>query len=639
MNHVHQDRRRALIIAAACLAAALLIGLAYPLAIPPVLAGDGSEYLLMLQAWFDHASPDLRPADIEAMDLVVPSERPFSRLVDPWAGFVQARNGRWYSMHFWLYPLLGVPAKLIFRIAGAGEFAALQSANVFCFILAVCFAFFNGSRERSRRLLFIALAAVGPVIWLLRWPHPEVFTWCCAMVSLTLLGRKRHGLAAAAAAVGSLQNPPLILLALLPLAITASRRQGRQALNAAAGLLPALIAPFFYLYHYGVSSLIADSGGVDFLLISPMRTLSFFADLNQGMLPYVPLLLLLGIAGAVTALVRRRWDAVGLAAVIAGIILLIQSAPNWNNGTAGMLRYAVWMTPLFAWLAAEQLTISRWPLRALVVAGLLLQAVLVFRAGETTYVHPSPLAAWAMDRFPTLVHPEPEIFTERQVGRDGDWDTRLPVGFIGADGSMVKILAEVKSLEQIARRFGLDQGEIPGLVHRLDHPYFDVLYLHPPRGLIKVVEPVDWGEQALQTGLRWDLVDLPGAILHPEARFRLEVVNSARYRFWGESSGARFPLTFICRIFEDGEELSFFPVHAPLDIAPGETVLLPVRVTLPRRPGRFRVELQAALRSLVWDERRAGFSVEVLGVDDRSYLARVVRNETESHPRQDPAGS
>ncbi len=618
--------------AAACLAVALVVGPTYPLVVPPVLAGDGSEYLLMLQSWFDHASPDLRQADIDALDLLVPSDRLFSRMVDPWAGFVEARNGRWYSMHFWLYPLLAVPAKFVYRIAGVSEFGALQSVNAFCFVLTFCFAWVQGNRERSRRLLFIALAVVGPVLWFLRWPHPELFTWCCVMVSLTLLGRKRHGLAAAAAAVGSLQNPPLILLALLPLAIAAICRQRRQALQAAAGLLPALAAPLFYLYHYGTPSLISHSGGVDFFLISPMRTISFFADLNQGMLPYVPLLLLLGVAGAVTALVRRHWECVGLAALTACIILLIQTAPNWNNGTAGMLRYAIWITPLFAWLAAEQLTIKRRALWGLLVAGLLLQAFLVFKAGEVDYIKTSPLAAWALDRFPALVHPEPEIFTERQVGRDGGWQKRLPVGFIGSDGSMIKLLAGEESLPWLARRFGLEEEQVPGMVHRLGHPFPDVLYLHPPRGLIKVVEPESWGKEALETGLHWDLVDLPGAVLDPEIRFRIEVTNSARYRFWGESSGARYPLTWICRIFEDCEELRFFPVHAPLDIAPGETVHLPVRARLPRRPGTFDIELQAALRMLVWDDRLIRFRVEVLGVDDRSYLARVVRDGSQDAP-------
>jgi hypothetical protein len=161
---------------------------------------------------------------------------------------------------------------------------------------------------------------------------------------------------------------------------------------------------------------------------------------------------------------------------------------------------------------------------------------------------------------------------------------------------------------------------------RLRHP-LDLVYLHPPRGAIKVVEPVNWGDKALRTGIRWDLVDLPGAILNPEVRFRLEVVNSARYRFWGATSGARYPLTFTGRLFEDGEELSFFQVPVPLDIAPGETVLLPVRVTLPRRPGTFDIELQVALRLLVWDQRRSGFSVEVLGADEQSFLGRVTRNE------------
>ncbi len=43
---------------------------------------------------------------------------------------------------------------------------------------------------------------------------------------------------------------------------------------------------------------------------------------------------------------RRLSGGGTVAAALAGMILLVQSTPNWNHGTAGMIRYAVWMTPL-----------------------------------------------------------------------------------------------------------------------------------------------------------------------------------------------------------------------------------------------------------------------------------------------------
>lgn len=539
-----KKRRRALIVAA-CLLATLVLGFSYLRVIPPLLAGDSGEYLLMLQAWVGHASPDLRPADVEALDRVIPSAKPFSSLRDPYSGFLEARNGRWYSIHFWLYPLLGVPAGLVLRLAGASEFAALQVVNVVCFVLAVCFAFCYGNPQRSRRLPFLALAAIGPVLWLLRWPHPEVFTWCCALVSLTLLGRERYGLAAAAAAVGSLQNPPLVFLALLPAALALVRRQWRRILPAAAGLLPAFLAPLFYWVLYGTPNLIAASGGTNWSHISLSRSWSFFADLNQGMLPYVPALLLFGLAGATLALVRRQAVGIGVAAALAGMVVAIQATSNWNHGAAGMMRYAVWMMPLFAWLAAEHLSFHRRPLRILLVLGLLLQgAVVLSHSGAPDYLIQHRKVRVLLDYCPRCYNPEPEIFVERQRGNEAFWLGRLPAGFVSSDGSITKILAETRSVERFAHRFDLGETVVSGMTV-LRHPA-GLVYLHPPRGAIKVVEPVGWGAMALESGIRWEPVNLPGAILDPTLRFHLEVTNTAHYRFWGASSGARHSLTFVC---------------------------------------------------------------------------------------------
>jgi hypothetical protein len=637
MTHVHQGREqdtprpdvpqprtfhRHLPLAAACLAAASILGLIYALVIPPVLAGDGGEYMMMLQSWFEHASPDLRPTDIEALDRVSTGGLPFSELMNPRSGYVETRTGLRYSIHFWLYSLVGLPAKCILHLAGASEFAALQAVNAFLFALAACFAYTQGSGKRSKRLLFLILSMTGPVVWFLRWPHPEVFTWCCVLVSLTLLGRERYGLAAAAAAVGSLQNPPLILLALLPAVLTLLRLQWRRFAGAALGTAPAFVAPLFFLYHYQTASLISTVGGVDFSLLSLGRSWSFFTDLNQGMLPFVPALVISGLAGAVLALAGRRLNGSGVASVLAGMILIIQSAPNWNHGTVGMVRYAVWMMPLFAWLTVEHLPLQRRWLRLLLAAGLILQAGIVFsRTGKPDYLVQQSWSRAVVNIVPAWYNPEPEIFAERQRGDEAIWRDRLPVGFIAADGSITKVLIERKFMRQFAHRFGLEDRLKPGMV-RLRH-HRDLIYFHPPRGAIKVVEPAGWGKQALHSGISLRAVDLPGAILKPELRFRLELTNTARYRFWGPSSGARHPLTIVCRTSEDNEQLSSSAIHTPFSLSPGETILLPARVELPRHPGTFDIEVQAALRMLVWDDRLIRLRVEALGVDERSYLARV----------------
>ena len=636
IDHQGRDREtghpprpgRALLVAGGCLFAALALGFLSPHVAAPIIAGDSADYFLMLQSWADHGSPDLRPEEIEALDRLLPGPVPFSQHGHPYAGYRQASNGRWYCMHFWLYPLLALPARALLQASGGNVVAAFQVTNITLFCLTVFLLIFNGRSAPSRRIPFLLLAALGPVIWFLRWPHPEAFTWCCTALSLHVLGQRRYGLSATIAAVGALQNPPLMLLGLIAAGSAVARHRVR-GLVVAAGLLPALVAPLFYFYHFGVPSLIAGTGGMDLALISPMRTASLLLDFDQGMLPHLPAVLLFGAAGAVLAVIGKRHLGMALTAGLIGMVIIVQAAPNWNNGTTGPMRYAVWIAPLFAWLAAGYLPWERRRMRVLLAAGLLVQAAIITGSdGRPDYLRRSPLSAWALHRFPALVHPEPEIFTERQSGRDGYFQKQLPAGFVGRDGSLLKVLSTDEALPDICRRFGFTPGDRALRIRRLGRPFPGLLYLHPPRGSINVVEPIEWGGQALARGIDFGFHELPGAILDPHLRLQLRLTNLARFRFWGISSGARHPLDLACRVRDEasgGERI--IPVPAPLDLAPGETIFLSLSIDLPRTAGRFHVEIQAALKGLVWGERRVGFAIDVLGADERSYLARIVPDD------------
>src|SRR5205814_2391553 len=102
-----------------------LIGIIYFALRQPVRAGDGLEYWATLQAWFDHGSPDVRPADLD--ELARQAE------ADGVARGAGARNlalaptaaGKYNTHHFWMYPLLALPAKLVLRLCGGDELAAL----------------------------------------------------------------------------------------------------------------------------------------------------------------------------------------------------------------------------------------------------------------------------------------------------------------------------------------------------------------------------------------------------------------------------------------------------------------------------------------------------------------------------------
>src|SRR5205823_6133441 len=163
-----------------------------------------------------------RRADVTAAARVLRQNVHYFSRMEPYLGLVPTRTGQHGGWHFWLYPLLALPAKALLRLAGGNPSAAFHLTTAGLFISALGIALFL-----VLYLLFVS--------------------W------------KECGL--------------------------------RRSVPAGMGALLALLPSLSSLYYFGVPNLIAARAGADFRLISWARTCSFVTDLNQGMLPFVPLLL------------------------------------------------------------------------------------------------------------------------------------------------------------------------------------------------------------------------------------------------------------------------------------------------------------------------------------------------------------
>src|ERR1700710_998648 len=79
--------------------------------VPKRILGDDMEYWYQVETFHRHGTPDLRPADIEAvnaavkrLNLPIPPARPYAYLMAP--------DQNWYSIHFWAYAITAIPAKI-----------------------------------------------------------------------------------------------------------------------------------------------------------------------------------------------------------------------------------------------------------------------------------------------------------------------------------------------------------------------------------------------------------------------------------------------------------------------------------------------------------------------------------------------
>ncbi len=452
----------------ALLVAALALLVAAALRLPLRPHGDAGEYLLMLESWHRHGSPELQPQDRESLRGLLAGEGLSIDEARVLPNYHAGRDGRLYCYHFWAYSFAGLPARRLLEARGLSPLRALPVTNALLFglaLAAVGFLPWTG----SRRLVLGGLLLFSPALGFLMWPHPEVLSFGFVALALGLAARGRHAAAVFAAALASLQNPPLVLLVAVlwagaALAAWRKRRAGT-VLLATLAALPALLPAAFFHWQFGVFNLsVRPSEAAESL--SALRALDLAIDPNLGLLPHAPLTLLLGVGGALGALRRRQVRPALLVLVLLPLLAWATTAnSNWNNDTAGPSRYVVWMLPILAFVAAGEIALG--PMRPLGRAAGFALALAVATQAAAVLARGGPLArsdflehSWAarlvLDHRPSLYRPAPEVFVERTLHHEGSFEG--PVVYRDASGRCRKVWLQWRHAEALVAACGEPRG-------------------------------------------------------------------------------------------------------------------------------------------------------------------------------------
>jgi hypothetical protein len=412
----------------------------------PTAHADSAEYLLTAESLFNHGTPNVHPADLLSFGRIAvrhPLEGDFGH---PLSHYLSAPDRRLYGVHFWAYSALVLPVKLVLRIAGGNEFKAFQVTNVLFALAALTHVLLFSGLSRGARWLLATLLVASPFLPFLLWPHPEVVTGALVTSSLVFRHDGRRVAAVLAMALASLQAAPLALGAALFWAegAWAARRLGREPRVRSVGrltlaLAPALLPTLFALVAFGHPSPLVLAGAYDPRRLSVFRALELLVDPNLGLLPYVPLTLVLALVLALVRLARRQAESeerpsqAWLLAAIALVALASTGAANWNHGTVGPSRYGLWLLPFLFVLLAEGVEGASGRFRRIVlplaVLAALTQATIAAARGgiqaPEDYTRHSLVARWVLERWPALYNPTTEIFIERTEGQEINPDQAL----------------------------------------------------------------------------------------------------------------------------------------------------------------------------------------------------------------------
>ena len=453
----------------------------------PYATGDGIEYILTTEAWYNHGTPTILPADFNSFkaDFIAHQswesnykaaafdevER-FLKEAQPKAkatirkefgGFYRNNNGGVYGYHFVFYSLLNVPARFMTDLLNLHPIQAFKYTNLACWILLlILILFLRKQLVFDEALLFLA-GFFSAAFYYNTWTHPELTTVILLMASFIFLNQERFHLAILICALATLQNQPLVFLLLWMYVYVWNKQQYAIKPLLPFGLYGLIVfIPSLYFYRlFGTTSLIKDAGFLAAENISLTRIVGFYVDLNQGMILSIGLFLLLYMVLLVQRLVviiktrkAEFWDLMPL--VLVSMTLLVSAMNNWNHGMAIVNRYAVWMgVPLLFhvfYLMRDFSIRAQVPLvlSALISQGILLSVHLPYNQFDWSNLQHMPIAKWVLDHHPSWYNPDPQIFIAR-TNRVFDFTVNSsPVLYFNHKNELAKVAVHVENIDTLS---------------------------------------------------------------------------------------------------------------------------------------------------------------------------------------------
>ncbi|MDO8736108.1 MAG: hypothetical protein Q7K29_03395 [Thermoleophilia bacterium] len=471
----------------------------------------------------------------------------------------------------------------------------------------------------------------SPALWYLDWPNPEIFSYSLIVVSIAFFSSKKFSLAVFFAAFSSIQNPPvIILMAFFLIYGVADVMRSKQWVKAgvlALATLPAFAPMVFYYINYGTPNLIYKVGSASFSLISFQRTTSFFFDLNQGMMLYIPGIFILFTFLLFRNWRRKDWLAYEIAVVLLLMALMAETTTNWNSDAEGIMRYAVWMLPLLIWGVVEGYELTRKADRIMLGAVLLTQLIIVFTfpiwfiakkenlSDPPIYVKNNYLAAYLLDSHPSLYNPVPEIFTERTLNKEVDSSRAdiLPVIYFRTDGTVTKILTDYAGLEGLSSHGDVDAAFLQREKdsHRGDTGVF---YIDLSPGEMQFVAQ---DKPLTVFNAEFKVNSQPVAmVVDTVYRISVTVKNTGTETWYARGID---PINLTYQLLDKESK----PVRLdnardmiPHRLRPGEEVTMPVYLSTPEQPGIYLVDFDMVQENVSWFEPQ-GNKTKTIRIDVR----------------------
>lgn len=465
--------------------------------------GDGVEYILQSESFYNHLSPDLRSADIENYikfnknyktefykEYVYLSikKQLFTNEVhflDTKNGYYIAKNGKTYCYHFWLYSLVNLPVRTILGVLNLDITYTFIITNYILLLFCLIIIFQSINLSYVNKIWTSLFLIFSPILWYLHWPHPEVFSSILVFSSLILFFDKKFYWALLLMSMSSTHFPPLFIPTLIMLIFTLKEKKitVKSLFLSFITCLFVIIPSIFYLYNYHIPNLIIEAGFIDTKYITLNRLQSFFFDVNQGMILGFPIILLFAFFLFLNNIIKQKIGS--LETLFLSIFLMSYfylQMGNWNHEMSVVNRYVVWNSMLVLFYFLFYFFEKKFKFKTLFLFSFLSIQILTcyyfinIKTVNWDSTRHNKIATWLLDNHPNWYNPDPNIFKSR-TNRGSLSYTDSVIVYNRPDSTITKLMIyKGAAIKQLLAR-GITKEKLDAFITQHNY-YQDWIYIN-----------------------------------------------------------------------------------------------------------------------------------------------------------------
>jgi hypothetical protein len=353
--------------------------------------------------------------------------------------YIAGRNGERYPVHFVLYSFIALPIRLLLKLFHLNELNTLRITNFLIFTATCAYIIRRFLPTTQKRFVFLFVTYLSPLIWFIIWPGADVFYLCMLLLGIFFFLDKQYLTGIIFTILASWHSQPLLVAAAGMSAYYVFRtiqfelKDDRAYISIvisvcikALGLAALALVPYAYNFLiFGTLTpwTILQDGWtkINGFGIQNMSLWKFFEqwfDLNVGLFWYAPILFLCAI-GLTLAQVRKNRDVLAVFIIMLITAFFYQTNPAWHYGTSGFgpSRHAIFLLPFLIYATTQWLDIKTYKVLFISLFLFTQSYILAFNGGLypnfLNTLQNSPYATFALDTFPALYNPTPEIFVDR----------------------------------------------------------------------------------------------------------------------------------------------------------------------------------------------------------------------------------